>query len=82
MYPCLHLQVYEPGVLMQKWAQLCSKTLHMWTAAKEDRESEQRCLPLASFYPANVPWEPVKERAEPKRSKLESLSAGRVTVSG
>uniref|UniRef100_A0A8C6HCE6 RIKEN cDNA 9430069I07 gene n=1 Tax=Mus spicilegus TaxID=10103 RepID=A0A8C6HCE6_MUSSI len=35
---CLTTEMYEPGVLRQKWAQLCSKTLHMWTAAKEDKE--------------------------------------------
>lgn len=37
MYPCLHLQVYEPGVLMQKWAQLCSRRLHMWATERKHR---------------------------------------------
>ncbi|CAH7117768.1 9430069I07Rik [Phodopus roborovskii] len=38
--PCVPSSVYEPGVLMQKWAQLCSTTLHMWASAKEDKERE------------------------------------------
>lgn len=39
----------------------------MWTAAKEDKESQR--LPSASSYPANVHWEPVKEKAEPKEKQ-------------
>ncbi|CAD7688421.1 unnamed protein product [Nyctereutes procyonoides] len=46
---CWQTQTYEPGVLMQKWAQLCSRTLHMWTTEREDTANFQNLTDAWNF---------------------------------